>query len=84
MAGGNPYEPYHVFGRQVPRYKVALYVMAFYGVGITAIIQYNKAKPIPAVTYESKAEESFVKKYIAHAHRDSHKPALARTNYTGQ
>jgi hypothetical protein len=52
---------------------MGIYAGIFFAVG-----QYNKWKPKPAITYESKEEESFVKRYIDHVQHESHKPELLR------
>ncbi|KAJ1562027.1 hypothetical protein HK096_002397 [Nowakowskiella sp. JEL0078] len=81
MAGGNPFEPYHIAGFVVPRYRLALIYFGLFGAGIAGLIL-KPSKPVP-ITFESKAEESFVKKYIDHHHHEEHKPSILRTTYKG-
>ncbi len=46
--------------------------------GITAIVQLQKLKAKPPVSFESKEQESFVKRYVEHQQHESHKPELLR------
>jgi hypothetical protein len=46
--------------------------------GITAIVQLQKFKAKPPVSFESKEQESFVKRYVEHQQHESHKPELLR------
>ena len=40
--------------------------------------------PPPPITFESKEEEDYVKRYIAHTEAEEHKPKLLRTPFTGK
>ncbi len=39
--------------------------------------------PPPPISFESREEEDFVKRYIAHVEAEEHKPKLLRTPYNG-
>ena len=56
-------------------------MIGIYAGTFVAVTQYSKLKAKPPVTYESKEQESFVKRYIEHAERESHKPLLLRTRF---
>ncbi|KAJ3183898.1 hypothetical protein HDU87_006016 [Geranomyces variabilis] len=83
MAGGNPYEAYNVAGMKIPRYKMALYGMVGYAVLVTGILQYRKMQPPTPIAYESKEEESYVKRYISYMEKELNKPELLRKPFTG-
>ncbi|KAI8825655.1 uncharacterized protein EV422DRAFT_513718 [Fimicolochytrium jonesii] len=84
MAGGNPYEAYTVFGKQIPRYKMAGYGMLAYVVLITGFVQYRKMQPPAPIQYQSKEEENYVKRYVAYMEEELKKPELLRQPFTGR
>ncbi|KAL2911438.1 hypothetical protein HK105_209089 [Polyrhizophydium stewartii] len=83
MAGGSPFEIYNVFGLKVPRYQLAGYTLAaYFGIYFT-VSTINSFKPPKPITYESPAEEDYVKRYIHYAHEEAKKPVLLRAPFTG-
>lgn len=65
------------------KYKLTMYVLGLY-VGIYSFFAIkSRFTPPPPITFESKEEEDFVKKYIQHMEHESHKPKLLRTPYSG-
>ena len=83
MAGGNPLELVSFAGVNTPRYKLVLYLFGSYIGAYYAFSTINSFKPKPLPKFESKEEEAYVSKYIAHAKEESHKPELLRTRYAG-
>ena len=61
-----------------------MYVLGLY-VGVYSFfsIKSKFTPPLP-ITFESKAEQDYVEKYIKHAEEESHKPKLLRSPFTGQ
>ncbi|KAJ3296462.1 hypothetical protein HK104_001601 [Borealophlyctis nickersoniae] len=78
MAGGNPFEPYNVFGIQIPKYKLVGYMLLIYATGITAVVQYKKRQPPAPITFDSPEEESWVKKYVQYRKEEKKKPVLVQ------
>ncbi|KAI9089479.1 hypothetical protein DFS34DRAFT_639360 [Phlyctochytrium arcticum] len=81
MAGGNPFETYSIAGLKVPRYKVAIYGIVGYAALITGLIKYKGMQPPAPVTYESKEEEAYVKRYLKYAATEHKKPLLLRKTF---
>jgi hypothetical protein len=83
MAGGNPLALYNVAGLKIPRYRMAIICLGIY-VGIYAGFSIKgKFAPPKPLTYESKEQEEYVKKYLEHHEQEAHKPKLLREKYTG-
>jgi hypothetical protein len=62
--------------------------MAIYGLSgfagiFFALKFYRSFQPRKSVTYESKEEENYVKRYIEHTKKEAHKPTLLRDPYGG-
>ncbi|KAJ3408757.1 hypothetical protein HDV05_004766 [Chytridiales sp. JEL 0842] len=63
--------------------------MAMFGIGGFAALfftfkMYRSLQPKDyTIKYESKEEEDYVKRYIAHAKKEAHKPLLVREAYGG-
>ncbi|KAJ3261519.1 hypothetical protein HK103_005354 [Boothiomyces macroporosus] len=81
MAGGNPYEIFNVFGLKIHRYRVVLYTVGIYAGIYYSVTKYNQLKAKPPVSFESKQQEDYVKRYIAHKEHNDHLPALLRTKF---
>ena len=58
-------------------------VLGLYG-GIFTVMKIKSsfAAP-PPLTFESKEEEDYVKRYVAHVQAEEHKPQLLRKPYAG-
>ncbi|KAJ3035670.1 hypothetical protein HDV00_003556 [Rhizophlyctis rosea] len=81
MAGGNPFEPYHVAGLKIPRYKMAMYGIFAYAALIIGYKQYSALQPKPPVTFDSPEEEAWVRKYVSFQKAELHKPLLVREKF---
>ncbi|KAJ3043543.1 hypothetical protein HK097_001719 [Rhizophlyctis rosea] len=81
MAGGNPFEPYDVFGLKVPRYKMAAYGIVGYTILITGVVIKKKMAPKTPITFDSPEEEAWVKKYITFRKAELHKPLLVQQKF---
>ncbi len=61
--------------------------MAMYFVGLyaaTAFTVMSMKKDVAPVVWESKTQEGWCKRYMAHQEHESHKPLLTRTPFQGR
>ncbi|KAJ3109845.1 hypothetical protein HDU97_000075 [Phlyctochytrium planicorne] len=80
---GDPYEPFTIGSLKVPRYRVALFGILGYATLYFGYSTYSKFQPKKPITFSSKEEEDYVKRYIKHAHAEAHKPELVKQPYLG-
>lgn len=81
MAGGSPFELFNIFGLQVQRYKVVMYMLGLCGATYAGAKAYGSLKPTPQPVFESKDQKDWIKKYMDFTRKENEKPELLRTPF---